>query len=91
MNKKVEGAALESADAQVDARGLDCPMPLLKMKLALNKLEVGQTVALLATDAGSMKDIQSFSNMSGHGLLLAQCVDDEYHYLIEKSVPMRRV
>ncbi|MCV6621774.1 MAG: sulfurtransferase TusA family protein [Cellvibrionaceae bacterium] len=70
---------------EVDARGLDCPMPLLKMKLALNNLAVGESLGLLATDPGSMRDIKAFADIAGHQLLLAEQQGDDYCYVIQKS------
>lgn len=70
---------------EVNARGLDCPMPLLKMKLALNKLASGQTLGLLATDPGSMRDIKAFADIAGHDLLLAEQQADDFYYVIQKA------
>ncbi|MCV6615154.1 MAG: sulfurtransferase TusA family protein [Cellvibrionaceae bacterium] len=74
----------QTVAARVDARGLQCPMPLLKMKLALNQLAVGERLALLATDPGSMRDIAAFASIAGHQLLQAETVGDEFYYLLEK-------
>lgn len=70
---------------EVDARGLDCPLPLLKMKLALNELASGETLGLLATDSGSMRDIKAFADIAGHTLLLAEQAGSDYCYVIQKS------
>ncbi len=72
-------------EVEVDARGLQCPMPLLKSKLALNQLKDGQKLKLLATDPGSMRDITAFAKIAGHALLLAEARGDEFLYIIEKS------
>jgi tRNA 2-thiouridine synthesizing protein A len=58
-------------DFKVDARGLSCPMPLLKMKQCLNKAASGQTVWLIATDPASRRDIQSFTNLSQYAFLIS--------------------
>ena len=79
MNSEIEVAT------EVDAQGLDCPMPLLKMKLALNQLQSGQVVKLLATDPGSVKDIGSFCELSGNDLLKFTQSDGRYAYWIEKT------
>ncbi len=71
-------------DATVDARGLQCPMPLLKAKQALNKLHSGQLLEVLATDSGSYKDFHVFVKQSHHELLLADESNNEYRYLIKK-------
>jgi tRNA 2-thiouridine synthesizing protein A len=51
---------------EVDARAMNCPMPLLKAKQALNKLEKGDQLKILATDAGSERDLQFFCQQSGN-------------------------
>ena len=53
---------------EVDARGMSCPMPLLKAKQALNKVASGDYVKVLATEAGSERDFQVFCQQSGHRL-----------------------
>lgn len=69
---------------EVDARGLDCPLPLLKAKQALNKLASGERLRVLATDPGSQRDFKVFAQLSGHRLLEALAVQDGFSYLIEK-------
>jgi tRNA 2-thiouridine synthesizing protein A len=54
----------------VDARGLACPLPLLKAKQALRHMQSGECLRLEATDPGSLRDIKVFAEMSGHKLLL---------------------
>ncbi len=72
-------------DEQVDARGLSCPLPLLKAKLALNGLESGQVLRVLATDAGSQRDIASFCRLAEHQLLHGeQTAEGVFVYLIRK-------
>jgi tRNA 2-thiouridine synthesizing protein A len=56
-------------DKELDARGLSCPLPILKTKKALNELASGQVLKIVATDQGSIKDMQAFSNQTGHALL----------------------
>lgn len=56
-------------DAELDARGLSCPMPLLKAKLALNAMNSGEVLKVTATDAGSQRDFRAFSRLAGHALL----------------------
>ena len=69
---------------EVDACGLDCPMPLLKAKRALNGMQSGERLRLLATDTGSQRDFQVFAEQSGHLLLDADERDGVFIYLIEK-------
>jgi tRNA 2-thiouridine synthesizing protein A len=70
---------------EVDATGLACPMPLLKAKRALNAMQVGQRLRVLATDQGSVRDFRVFAEQSGHVLLDSAEVDGIYRYLLEKK------
>ncbi len=70
---------------QLDARGLACPLPLLKAKQALNKLNSGECLRVLATDAGSVRDFKSFTDLSGHSLLESTEQDGYYLYLLRKK------
>lgn len=72
-------------DIELDLCDLKCPMPLLKTKQALNRMQSGQTVQVLATDPGSMRDFQVFAEQSGHLLLKKQQVDGKFLYLLQKS------
>lgn len=74
----------ESADSHVDARDLRCPMPLLKAKRALNALAPGQSLAVMATDAGSARDFAVFCEQSGHELLGSDQQNGVFHYLLRK-------
>lgn len=68
----------------LDARGLSCPLPLLKTKLELNSMAVGETLHVLATDAGSQRDMQRFAELSGHELIASDTLDDAFHYWLRK-------
>lgn len=74
----------ESEVIEIDATGLDCPMPLLKAKRALNAMRTGQRLRVLATDQGSVRDFQVFSKQTGHLLLTSEEADGVYSYLLEK-------
>jgi len=69
---------------EVDATGLACPMPLLKAKRALNAMQLGQRLRVLATDQGTVRDFSVFAEQSGHLLLDSAEVDGVYSYLLEK-------
>ncbi|MDR2031862.1 MAG: sulfurtransferase TusA family protein [Azoarcus sp.] len=56
-------------DKEVDARGLNCPLPVLRLKKALAELRGGQVVRILATDPSSLKDFEAFTRQTGHELL----------------------
>ncbi len=70
---------------EVDATGLQCPMPLLMAKRALNTLASGDQLRVLSTDQGSLRDFQVFAEQSGHRLLSAEDRDGLYIHLLEKA------
>lgn len=74
------------ADQELDARGLNCPLPLLKAKLALNALQPLQVLKVIATDPGSERDFQVFVKQSKHSILAFDKVDATYQYWIQKGV-----
>ncbi|MBT6470730.1 MAG: sulfurtransferase TusA family protein [Candidatus Marinimicrobia bacterium] len=73
------------ADQVLDARGLNCPLPILKTKKAINKMESGQVLEVLSTDAGSVKDLEAFCNQTGNKLLETVEDDGKYTFTIEKA------
>ncbi|MGD8416361.1 MAG: sulfurtransferase TusA family protein [Pseudomonadales bacterium] len=73
------------AETVLDVKGLKCPMPLLKAKKALNELEPGALLRVIATDPGSERDFDTFSKQSGHALLEAERRDDTFVYLLKKK------
>jgi len=84
--------ALNSSDvttapviAEVDARGLACPLPLLKAKQALRSLAVNELIRVLATDAGSLQDFVSFAQITGQIIEGFYRQDQVYYYLIRKQ------
>ena len=77
--------AMLSADVTLDVRGLACPMPLLKTKLALNKMQAGQLLGVYATDGGSWRDIPAFIKQVSHELILLEQLDNEFVFLIKKQ------
>lgn len=82
--KHARGVYIE-VDAEVDARDLRCPLPLLKAKQALNALRPGQTLRVLATDSGSVRDFHLWTEQSGHGLLSFTEAQDGYCYVLQKK------
>ena len=71
-----------SIDREVDARGLNCPLPILRTKKALNDMQSGQVLRVLATDPGSVRDFQAFARQTGNELLEQTSANDEFvHYL----------
>ena len=72
------------ADIEVDARGLNCPLPILKAKKALSGLESGQTVRVISTDAGSVRDFQAFAKQTGNELVEQQTVGEEFIHVLRR-------
>jgi tRNA 2-thiouridine synthesizing protein A len=56
-------------DREIDARGLNCPLPILRTKKALNDMTSGQTIRITATDPGSVRDFEAFARQTGNELL----------------------
>ncbi|MBF7143227.1 MULTISPECIES: sulfurtransferase TusA family protein [Pseudomonas] len=71
-------------DAEVDASGLTCPLPLLKAKLALNGLDAGAVLKVVATDAGSQRDFRTFAKLSGNDLFNETAQAGTYTYWLRK-------
>ncbi|MDU9391454.1 sulfurtransferase TusA family protein [Pseudomonas japonica] len=72
-------------DAELDASGLNCPLPLLKAKLELNRLASGAVLKVIATDAGSQRDFRTFAQLAGHTLLLDTAEGGIYTYWLKKA------
>lgn len=70
---------------ELDLSGLDCPMPLLKAKRALNEMVGGDRIKILATDPGSVRDFDVFAKQSGNLLLETGLTDGVYFYLLQKK------
>jgi TusA-related sulfurtransferase len=75
----------ETCDAELDASGLNCPLPLLKAKMELNRLTAGSVLKVTATDAGSQRDFRTFAKLSGHVLLHEESADGVYRYWLRKA------
>lgn len=71
--------------AELDARGLNCPLPILKAKKALKDLAQGETLKIVATDPGSVSDFAAFCRSTGNELLEQSEDGGVYTYLIRKS------
>jgi len=71
---------------KIDARGLRCPLPLLKLKQGLVSIEDGGQLQLISTDAGSWRDVQAFIELSEHTLVSKNQTDGEYVFVICKGV-----
>lgn len=73
------------ADEILDAKGLNCPLPILKTKKAISKLESGQVLEVHSTDAGSVKDMESFCNQTKNKLVSVVEQDSMFVFTIEKA------
>ena len=71
-------------DQEIDTRGLNCPLPILKAKKALAGMESGQLLKVLSTDAGSLRDFQAFAKQTGNELLEQQTVGDEFTHILRR-------
>lgn len=72
-------------NVELDARGLDCPLPLLKLKQQLNRMLAGQLIAVQTTDPGSLKDFSAFASLAGHVIHQQTEQNGEYLFIIEKQ------
>ncbi|MBY8933194.1 Sulfur carrier protein TusA [Pseudomonas fluorescens] len=72
-------------DVELDASGLNCPLPLLKAKMELNKLQSGAVLKVIATDAGSQRDFRTFARLAGHTLLREEDEAGVYRYWLKKT------
>ena len=72
-------------DKELDARGLNCPLPILRTKKALSDLASGQVLKVLATDPGAVKDFQTFSKQTGHALLSHSEENREFTFFMKKK------
>jgi tRNA 2-thiouridine synthesizing protein A len=73
-----------TADKTLDARGLKCPMPVVKTSQEIKSIGVGGTLLVIATDPGSMADIQAWTKSTGNELVKMERVDKEFRFLIRR-------
>lgn len=72
------------ADKSVDAKGVNCPIPILKAKKAITEVPAGGTLEVLATDPGSVADFQAFCRATGHELVEQSESGGVYRFLIKR-------
>ena len=70
---------------RLDARGMNCPLPILRTRKAINRLASGQLLEIIATDPGSVKDMASFCEQTGNRLVASNEAQDGFVFLIEKA------
>jgi tRNA 2-thiouridine synthesizing protein A len=73
------------ADQTLDAKGLNCPLPILKAKKAITALPAGATLEVLATDPGAVKDFQAFSRTTGHELLESTQEGNVFRFVLKRK------
>lgn len=71
-------------DKELDTRGLNCPLPILKAKKALAEMVSGQLLRVVSTDAGSMRDFQAFARQTGNELIEQQAADGDFIHVIKR-------
>jgi len=72
------------AQKELDARGLNCPLPILKAKKALADMHAGEVLKIIATDPGSMRDFQAFARQTGNELVEQVALGDEFVHLLRR-------
>jgi tRNA 2-thiouridine synthesizing protein A len=70
---------------ELDARGLNCPLPILKTKKSLDGMAAGEILKVVSTDAGSVKDMQAFAQQTGNELLESQVSGRDYIFFLRKK------
>jgi tRNA 2-thiouridine synthesizing protein A len=76
---------MSNYDSELDASGLNCPLPILRAKKAIAALEDGQTLRIVATDPGSVKDFEAFCKQTGNTLLSSGEEGGKFVFMIKKS------
>jgi len=71
------------ADQTLDAKGLNCPLPILRAKKALSTLPPGGTLEVLATDPGAVKDFEAFARTTGHELLESTTEGNVFRFVLK--------
>ena len=72
-------------DQELDACGLNCPLPILRAKKSLAALASGQVLRIIATDPGAVKDFESFAKQTGHALLESTEQDGKFYFRLQKA------
>jgi tRNA 2-thiouridine synthesizing protein A len=72
-------------DKELDARGMNCPLPILKTKKSLNDMTTGQVLKVVSTDCGSVKDMKAFAEQTGNTLVSQSEAKGEYIFFMKKK------
>lgn len=73
-----------ACDREVDARGLNCPLPILRAKKALTDLPSGQILKVMSTDPGSKRDFEAFARQTGHELVKVEEQDRQWSFFLKR-------
>ncbi|MEP7208089.1 MAG: sulfurtransferase TusA family protein [Casimicrobiaceae bacterium] len=76
---------MQQPDREIDARGLNCPLPILRTKKALNDMASGQIIGVLATDPASVRDFQAFARQTGNELIEHGERDGAFFFLMKRK------
>jgi TusA-related sulfurtransferase len=79
----IEGIVM-NIDRELDTRGLNCPLPILKAKKALSEMTSGQTLKVIATDAGSVRDFVAFAKQTGNDLVEQTTEGKDYIHILKR-------
>jgi tRNA 2-thiouridine synthesizing protein A len=71
-------------DKEIDTRGLNCPLPILKAKKALTDMQSGQLLKVVSTDAGSVRDFQAFAKQTGNELVEQSTAGDDFVHVLKR-------
>jgi tRNA 2-thiouridine synthesizing protein A len=71
-------------DKEIDTRGLNCPLPILKAKKALSDMHSGQLLKVVSTDAGSVRDFQAFAKQTGNELVEQTTAGEEFVHVLKR-------
>lgn len=71
-------------DKELDTRGLNCPLPILKAKKALAEMTSGQLLRVVSTDAGSLRDFEAFARQTGNDLMDQQTVGSDFIHILKR-------
>ena len=73
------------ADQELDTRGLNCPVPIMRAKKAMDSLATGQTLRIVATDPGTVRDFEAFAKTTGNKLMESSKANGEFIFLLMKG------
>ena len=73
-------------DHELDVRGLNCPLPILRAKKMLNTMASGEVLKVMATDPGAVRDFEALASQTGNSLLDSTETGAEFHFLLQKFI-----